>query len=123
MRKDFCRSCGHIKAQHKPVPIHCRRGRTIQESCHCAKYIPPCCELCERDSVKLTSHHLIPKTLHGRKSFRKKFTKDEMRNRQVNLCEACHMKVHKTITEKELGLNYNTLDSLRAHPEIEKFIE
>ena len=38
------------------------------------------------------------------------------------LCSACHRKVHKTLTEKELEQDYNSIAALLKHPEIEKFV-
>ncbi len=39
------------------------------------------------------------------------------------VCSACHRQIHKTFTEKELEQEYNTIESLRAQPEIDKFVK
>lgn len=79
------------------------------------------CEMCKRE-MELTFHHLIPRTLHSVKWFKKNFTKEEM-NSGIDVCPDCHMTIHKTHSEKELGRNYNTLEKLMADPEIAKFVE
>lgn len=82
------------------------------------------CELCKAEEQHLNFHHLIPRKLHGNKLFLKLFTKDYMRNTGINICKyTCHREIHNKITEKEMGLNYNTLDKLLEHPEVKKYIE
>ncbi len=44
-----------------------------------------------------------------------------MRERGLNLCHLCHKFIHKKFSEKELGRNYNNLDSLISDPLIEKY--
>lgn len=81
------------------------------------------CVLCERE-LPTTEHHLIPKTNHNNKWFKKKFKKEEMKNRKINVCDDCHSAIHKFIpNEKELGKNYNTIEKLMSHPNLKKFIE
>jgi glutaredoxin-related protein len=38
------------------------------------------------------------------------------------LCPACHRQIHKTLTEKELEREYNTVEALRSQPDLEKFV-
>jgi hypothetical protein len=68
------------------------------------------CPLCDRelDELSTDKHHLIPKTFKG---------KDV-----VLLHKICHRKIHATLTERELLKTFHTVESLRAHPEISKFI-
>lgn len=81
------------------------------------------CELCGRE-LPTTEHHLIPKTNHSNKWFRKTFTLEDMKSRKIDACVDCHPAIHKFIpSEKELGRNYNTLEKLLAHPKIAKFVE
>lgn len=65
------------------------------------------CELCKlkTDEQFITKHHLIPKTYHTNKKANKVFTSAEM-NKTVNLCTACHNKIHSCLKEKELAFNY-----------------
>ncbi len=79
------------------------------------------CELCKREII-LTSHHLIPKTLHSNKWFVKNFSKEEL-NKTIELCKDCHGAIHKFIGEKELGRNYNTVEKLLQNEDISTFVK
>ena len=79
------------------------------------------CELCGRENI-CTKHHLIPRTNHKNKWFKKNFTKDEM-IKTIYLCKyECHPYIHSIISEKELGRKYNTLDKLKRHFLVNKFV-
>ncbi len=78
------------------------------------------CALCGRDRP-LTFHHLIPRALHKKKRFQRRFTRDELAS-GVELCRDCHDAVHRFMTEKELGERYYTLERLRAQPELARFV-
>ena len=39
----------------------------------------------------------------------------------MGLCRPCHSQLHALLTEKELEREWNTLERLRAHPELMKF--
>ncbi len=82
------------------------------------------CELCGRMTRRdTTRHHLIPRTVHHNKWFRKRFTREEM-HATVDLCRECHHAVHDLIPdEKELGRSYHTLEKLLAHGAIAGHIE
>jgi len=80
------------------------------------------CVLCEREHL-LTFHHLIPKTLHKNKWFKKNFTKEQM-NEGIDICkDDCHKQIHILISEKELGKSYNTVQKLLNHKEVKKYIK
>jgi len=76
------------------------------------------CQLCERE-VEVTDHHLIPRTRHKNV---KKTTTAEQRNFTVPLCRACHSQIHDLITEKEMERTYNTIEKLKEHEGVQKFI-
>jgi len=78
------------------------------------------CELCER-SQDLTFHHLIPKTLHKNKWFKKNFTRQEM-GKGIDICNDCHKAIHKFIGEKDLGRNYFTKELLMEHEKVRSFV-
>ncbi|GLS25779.1 hypothetical protein GCM10007877_14930 [Marinibactrum halimedae] len=80
------------------------------------------CELCESEHF-LTFHHLIPKTCHGNKWFKKHFDKQDMRERGVYLCRRCHSFVHKKFPEKYLGRHLNTLEKLKANDVIMTYVQ
>jgi hypothetical protein len=83
------------------------------------------CGLCGREVQKLTRHHLVPRTRHKNiKNKRNNKALDRQALLQtVGLCAPCHRHVHATIPNKELEREYNTLEALKAHPEIDKFVE
>jgi hypothetical protein len=80
------------------------------------------CEFCNRETTT-TFHHLIPKTLHTNKWFRKNFTLLEMKTRGVNLCKECHFFIHKTWDEKHLGRNLNTKELLLKEEALNNFLK
>ena len=85
---------------------------------------PDRCELCGSKNDYLNFHHLIPKTLHGNKFFKKLYTKLFMSNHGIWICKAyCHKQIHAFITEKDMGMKFNTLELLREHPLVKKYVE
>lgn len=80
------------------------------------------CELCER-THRLTFHHLIPRTLHKNKWFKKRYTREEMTSRGLDLCRDCHSAIHALIpSEKTLGRDYNTKAALLAHEPLARYV-
>lgn len=75
--------------------------------------MPPC-ELCQRDCSKLTEHHLIPRQHTKRKK--------QAPGPTAYLCAPCHKQIHVLFTNKELAKELNTLDTLRSHPQMDKFL-
>ncbi|MGI8890067.1 MAG: hypothetical protein ACR2G0_04705 [Chthoniobacterales bacterium] len=79
------------------------------------------CAICERDE-RLTRHHLIPRTRHHNKRNKREFPRATVRM-VVGLCRSCHAQVHQILTEKQLERDFNTIEKLRAQPEMAKFAE
>jgi len=72
---------------------------------------PQDCPLCGRRLVpgpSVDEHHLVPKSQRGRDKFL--------------VHRVCHTKIHATLSEKHLALEYHTWEALRAHPQIASFI-
>ena len=68
------------------------------------------CPLCDRDLGNVwDNHHLKPKTFKGRDT--------------VPLHKICHNIIHATFTERELQRYYHTIERLREHEDIQKFIK
>jgi hypothetical protein len=69
------------------------------------------CELCDRDEIELTVHHLTPKEKGGT------FLPTAL------LCKACHKQIHAIYTNKELAVRLNTILLLKDDDEIKKYIK
>jgi 5-methylcytosine-specific restriction enzyme A len=69
------------------------------------------CELCDREEVEVTVHHLTPKEMGG--TF---MPTDE-------LCIPCHKQIHALYTNEELADTLNTIQLLKMNPELNKFIK
>ena len=72
------------------------------------------CVLCGRElgtSETTSKHHLIPKSKGGRYS------------ETILIHNICHQKIHSVFTEKELQQQYNTVEALKKHEAIQKFIK
>ena len=80
------------------------------------------CSLCGREACDITEHHLIPKSIHKTKRFKKKFTVDEM-NTTTPLCQPCHRAVHQFYSEKELADNFNTIELLLGDEKVLSHVE
>lgn len=66
------------------------------------------CPICRRELDDTTNeHHLIPKSKKGKET--------------VSLHRSCHDKIHSVFSENELARDYNTIEKLLEHPEIQKF--
>ena len=79
------------------------------------------CDLCNIEAAT-SFHHLIPRTTHGNKWFKKRFTRQEMQQ-GMNVCRGCHKSMHTLIpSEKELGKDFNTKEKLLAHGGIAKYV-
>ncbi|KAI8939416.1 hypothetical protein NX059_003198 [Plenodomus lindquistii] len=67
------------------------------------------CELCARDWIPLTYHHLIPKSVHAK--VRKRGWHDESRLGSVAwLCRACHSFVHGLRGNEELARGFYSVE-------------
>lgn len=74
---------------------------------------PPICPLCDRPippEAPQSLHHLIPRLRGGKQG------------PTVLLHQICHSEIHATLTETELARRYNTVEALRAHPRLARFI-
>jgi hypothetical protein len=79
------------------------------------------CQLCEREWIPLTYHHLIPRSTHAK--VLKKGWHDELDlNRVAWLCAACHKFVHRVEPNEELARYWNTVERLRERDDVQKFV-
>ena len=71
----------------------------------------PLCELCQRESVRFTEHHLVPRSRGG------KF------GPKARLCPTCHRQLHAMFSEKTLANELNSVERLRADPEFAGYLK
>merc|ERR1712014_29706 len=85
-----------------------------------------CCELCGREELTLTFHHLIPKEVHGRflgkglppgieeaaaaQGLEPKPTREFLNSYVSMLCRFCHSTVHRLAPNAVLAERYNSLE-------------
>lgn len=71
------------------------------------------CPICKRTlgDKNISKHHLIPKSRGGKGT------------KQIVIHNICHQKIHATFTEKELKLEFNTIEKLLSHESMAKFIK
>lgn len=75
---------------------------------------PPVCPLCLRPippGTPQSLHHLVPRLKGGKGG------------PVVLLHHLCHREIHATLSETELARRYNTIDALRSHPRLARFLE
>lgn len=80
------------------------------------------CQLCERET-SLTRHHLVPQCRHANKWNKKHFDRRRVKTDLLLLCAGCHKQLHALFSEKELERRLHDLPSLRAEPEVQRFVE
>lgn len=68
------------------------------------------CPLCDRPlGERREKHHLVPRLKGGRET--------------VTLHPICHRKIHSLFSESVLARQYATISALKAHPDIESFVQ
>lgn len=80
------------------------------------------CELCGRAQIELTRHHLVPRRERRKTRVRRSFADIDLRTHLALLCRPCHKFLHALLTEKQLADGFSTLDQLRAHPDVQRFV-
>ncbi|KAJ4419808.1 hypothetical protein N0V82_004743 [Gnomoniopsis sp. IMI 355080] len=78
------------------------------------------CEICERDWVPLTYHHLIPRFVHA-KAIKRGWHRGEDLQNVAWLCRACHSFVHRFAGHEALAREYFTVERLLEQEEIRDF--
>lgn len=91
-----------------PPPPSSARGKVIA------------CEICGRDWINLTYHHLIPRFVHAKVIKRGWHREDELNN-VAWLCAACHRFVHHFASHEDLARQYYTVDLLLGQEEVAAF--
>ncbi|CAK7240860.1 MAG: hypothetical protein STHCBS139747_002312 [Sporothrix thermara] len=78
------------------------------------------CEICGRDWLPLSYHHLIPRFVHAKAVKRGWHRPDELQN-VAWLCGACHRRVHRFANHEDLARHYYTVERLLAEPEMQRY--
>lgn len=69
------------------------------------------CELCGREVLALSRHHLVPREEGGRYGA------------TAELCQPCHSTLHLTFNNKELALFYNSIPALQQAEPLQKYLK
>ncbi|MEY3724609.1 MAG: hypothetical protein RLZZ365_544 [Pseudomonadota bacterium] len=69
------------------------------------------CPICERQipPTQMDAHHLVPRSKGGKET--------------QYLHRICHRQIHALFTETELARRFNSADTIRQHPQMQRFIE
>ncbi|KAL2260574.1 hypothetical protein VTK26DRAFT_5369 [Humicola hyalothermophila] len=78
------------------------------------------CEICGRDWINLSYHHLIPRMVHDKVVKRGWHHPDDLQN-VAWLCGACHRFVHRFAPHEELARRFYTVERLLEAEEVRRF--
>ncbi|PKS07130.1 hypothetical protein jhhlp_005730 [Lomentospora prolificans] len=78
------------------------------------------CEICGRDWINLSYHHLIPRMVHDKVVRRGWHKKEDLEN-VAWLCGACHRFVHSFANHEDLARNYYTVERLLAEEKVRQW--
>ena len=78
------------------------------------------CEICSRDWVPLTYHHLIPKEMHA-KAIKRGWHEEWRLNSVAWLCRACHSVVHGIASNEELARDLWTVEMLLGREDVQSW--
>lgn len=81
---------------------------------------PAGCEICGREHLPLTYHHLIPRQIHG-KAVKRGWHKEWELSKVAWLCRSCHSFVHKCASNEELAKDYYDVELLLEREDVQKF--
>lgn len=79
------------------------------------------CGMCGRE-MRLTRHHLIPRTTHSRLRKQLGLTTEQL-GVSCDICRPCHDMVHRVEDEMSLARHWSSLERLKEHPKLLKWIE
>jgi hypothetical protein len=72
--------------------------------------------------LALTFHHLIPRKLHRRARFRKRYSREYL-NRGIDICRQCHDGIHDRYDEMRLYRDFSSPGELAADPELRRHFD
>ncbi|KAI2622734.1 hypothetical protein GGS26DRAFT_242500 [Hypomontagnella submonticulosa] len=80
------------------------------------------CELCGRDWVPLSYHHLVPRFVHAKAVKRGWHRAEDLQN-VAWLCGACHRFVHRFAGHEDLARRYYSVELLMAEEEVRRWVQ
>ena len=80
------------------------------------------CEICDREHLPLTYHHLIPRAVHA-KVMKRGWHEEHVLNSVAWLCRACHSFVHRVASNEELAREYYTVEKICARSDVQKWAQ
>jgi hypothetical protein len=78
------------------------------------------CEICDRDWITLTYHHLIPKAVHA-KVLKRGWHPESRLNDVAWLCRACHSFVHRMAGNEELAREWYDVERILEREDVERW--
>lgn len=81
---------------------------------------PSACEICGRDWIPLSYHHLIPKAVHA-KVLKRGWHEEHMLNKVAWLCRACHSFVHRMASNEELAREWHDIEKILEREDVQKW--
>lgn len=81
---------------------------------------PDGCEICQREQLPLTYHHLIPRQVHAKVVKRGWHGEWELQ-KVAWLCRACHSFVHKIASNEELAREWYSVELLLEREDVQKW--
>ena len=80
------------------------------------------CEICEREWVPMTYHHLIPRQVHA-KVLRRNWHEEHQLNSVAWLCRACHSFVHRMASNEELAREWYSVDLICQREDVQRWAQ
>ncbi|TLD20083.1 Bifunctional cytochrome P450/NADPH reductase [Venturia nashicola] len=80
------------------------------------------CEICGREHVGLSYHHLIPRSVHA-KVLKRGWHKEWELSKVAWLCRACHSFVHKIESNESLAREWFTIERLAERDDVKKWVQ
>ena len=81
---------------------------------------PDGCEICEREHLPLTYHHLIPRAVHA-KAVKRGWHKEWELQKVAWLCRACHSFVHKIASNEVLAKELYSVELLVEREDVQRW--
>ena len=78
------------------------------------------CEICDRDWIGLTYHHLIPRAVHA-KVLKRGWHPEAKLNDVAWLCRACHSFVHRMAGNEELAREWWSVDRILEREDVQRW--